>query len=66
MTAISRFDFTFKKLWHGRYQITYTSPTTGKQWTVETTDMSHIDNVLYEDEPKTKDLTLLKNLCKNG
>ena len=57
-------DFTFRFAGYGRYKVTYTSPKTGKQWSTTTNDMTLIDDTKNEDEPKRKDLDLLKKLCK--
>lgn len=58
-------DFEFKSVGFGHYDVTYTSPTTGKQWTKTISDMRIIDATKNEDEPKRKDLNHLKWLCKN-
>ena len=36
-------DFTFTFSGHGHYKVTYTSPTTGKEWTRTTDNMIMID-----------------------
>lgn len=59
-------DFTFNLTGYGRYDVTYTSPKTGKKYTCTTTDMTIIDKTKYEDSPKQKDLKHLKRLCKFG
>ena len=57
-------DFTFVPSGYGHYKVTYTSPTTGKQWTKITNDMPLIDATKNADEPKRKDLDELKRLLK--
>lgn len=64
-TKISISDFTFRIVGCGHYRVTYTSPVTGKQWSVTTNNMPIIDATKNEDEPKVKDLIALKRLCKN-
>jgi hypothetical protein len=62
-TTLSDFNFTFKG--HGHYKVTYTSPTTGKQWATTTSNMPLIDVTKNcDDYPKRKDLNHLKYLCK--
>ena len=61
---ISLSDFHFKFSGHGHYEVTYTSPTTGKKWTTVTNDMPLIDATKNEDEPLVKDLNALKEVCK--
>jgi hypothetical protein len=62
-TTLRDFDFTFAG--YGHYKVTYTSPATGKQWSITTTDMQIIDATKNSDEPKRKDLEMLKFICKN-
>lgn len=62
-TTLRDFDFTFAG--YGHYKVTYTSPKTGKQWSRTTTDMELVDNTKNSDEPKRKDLEMLKRFCKN-
>jgi hypothetical protein len=45
--------------------VTYTSPVTGKQWTTAIDDMSIIDATKNNENPKKKDLEMLKWICKN-
>ena len=40
MKKISITDFEFKVTGYGHYNVTYTSPVTGKQWTTGIDDMS--------------------------
>jgi len=57
-------DFSFKFTGYGHYQVTYTSPTTGKQW-VKTCDcMPMIDATKNADNPKRVDLNHLKQFVK--
>ena len=58
-------DFTFTFSGHGHYKVTYTSPTTGKEWTRTTDNMTLIDETKNSDKPKRKDLNYLKYFCKN-
>jgi len=60
--SISNFDFHFTG--HGHYKVVYTSPKTGNQWSVTTSDMHLIDCTKNAETPRTKDLTRLKELCK--
>jgi hypothetical protein len=57
-------DFTFTLQGYGHYKVTYTSPVTGKGWSNVTTDMQLIDATKNCDEPKHKDLEMLKRICK--
>lgn len=60
--SISDFNFTF---WGwGHYQVAYTSPITGKIWSIVTNDMPLIDATKNADKPKRKDLEALKILVK--
>lgn len=63
--TISISDFTFRFSGFGHYQVTYTSPITGKEWTKMVNDMPLIDATKNTDEPKKTDLTALKSLIKN-
>lgn len=58
-------DFSFKVSGYGRYEVTYTSPVTSKEWTTTTNDMGLIDATKNSDNPKVKDLESLKRICKN-
>ena len=49
-------DFTFTFSGHGHYKVTYTSPTTGKEWTRTTDNMTLIDETKNSDKTKRKDL----------
>ena len=51
---------------YGHYKVTYTSPTTGKQWTKITSNMPLIDATKNAEEPKQKDLNELKRLLKHN
>ncbi|HDY67514.1 MAG TPA: hypothetical protein ENH85_06970 [Candidatus Scalindua sp.] len=60
-------NFSFKPAGHGHYKVTYTSPITGKEWTIVTDNMSIIDDTKNADEtPLRKDLDMLKWFCKVG
>ena len=63
-TKISLSDFLFSFSGFGHYRVTYTSPTTNKQWTRTTSNMPLIDATKNADEPLQKDLNELKRLCK--
>lgn len=62
--SIKLSDFTFQFSGYGHYKVTYTSPLTGKSWTVTTNNMRLIDAIKNADEPKKVDLNKLKNVCK--
>ena len=62
--SINISDFSFYFEGRGAYNVTYTSPITGKQFTSRTTDMPLIDATKNADEPKKIDLNRLKNACK--
>ena len=62
-TTLRDFDFTFAG--YGHYKVTYTSPKTGKQWSATISDMELVDNTKNSDNPKRKDLEMLKFICKN-
>jgi hypothetical protein len=63
-SKISLSDFTFKVSGYGHYQVTYTSPVSGKTHTCITDEMQLIDITKNSDTPKIKDLKRLKKLCK--
>jgi hypothetical protein len=65
-TTISLSDFGFQFSGYGHYNVTYTSPVTGKSWTAATNNMPLIDATKNADEPKKKDLEILKRVAKNG
>jgi hypothetical protein len=62
-TTVKDFDFQFAG--YGCYKITYTSPATGKQWSATISDMELVDATKNSDQPKRKDLEMLKFICKN-
>lgn len=62
-TTLRDFDFTFAG--YGHYKVTYTSPKTGKQWSATVSDTQLVDATKNSDEPKRKDLEMLKFICKN-
>lgn len=64
--SISLSDFRFTFVSYGRYEVTYTSPVTLKQFTFQTTDMPLIDATKNNDSPKKCDLKVLKSMCKRG
>ena len=57
-------DFSFTLISHGVYAVTYTSPVTGRSWRARVMDMELIDAVKNADEPKRKDLEMLKRAVK--
>ena len=65
-TRTSIYNFNFQFSGYGHYRVTYTSPATGKQWNTIVNDMSLIDATKNADEPRRKDLEVLKRLCKGG
>lgn len=66
MATISRHDFQFLPVGHGRYKVTYFSPKTGKSYSAEVTDMTIIDATKNADKVMIKDLKTLKAICKRG
>lgn len=64
MATISISDFNFTQTGYGRYDVTYTSPKTGKEYSCGTTCMPIIDATKNSDSPKVKDLNELKAMCK--
>ena len=58
-------DFTFTLSSRGMYQVTYQSPATNKKWWKTICDMPLIDATKNEENPKRKDLEILKWICKN-
>lgn len=65
-TKTSLSDFRFELAGYGHYKVTYTSPTTGKQWSRIIDNMSMIDDTKNADDPKQKDLDRLKQIIKRG
>lgn len=59
-------DFRFKLTGYGRFEVTYTSPKTGKQWKTSTTDIRLIDDTKNAEEPRQFDLRRLLHLVKHG
>jgi hypothetical protein len=57
-------DFKFRCAGYGHYQVTYRSPKTGAEFTTVTDNMPLIDKTRNSENPKQKDLTTLKKLCK--
>jgi hypothetical protein len=62
--TISIWNFDFHFTGNGHYKVVYTSLKTGKQWSVTTSDMNLIDATKNAENPLTKDLNRLKELCK--
>lgn len=65
-TTINKSDFSFKVSGYGHYEVTYTSPITGKKWHTVTNDMPLIDATKNADEPLKMHLNILKRNCKNN
>lgn len=63
---VSIWDFRFEFAGYGHYRVTYTSPTTYKQWTALVNEMSLIDATRNAESPKRKDLEKLKMWCKRN
>lgn len=63
-TKTNIWDFDFQQKGYGRYEVTYTSPVTGKKWSSEITDMELIDATKNACDPKRCDLEQLKMVCK--
>ena len=61
--TISLSNFNLQRVGYGQYNITYIS-SFGKHYTSRTTDSSLIDDTFNSDNPKIKDLNLLKRMCK--
>jgi len=57
-------DFRFLPAGHGHYKVIYTSPATGKKWSITTSDMPLVDATHNADNPTQKDLSTLKRRCK--
>ena len=57
-------DFSFMLSGCGHYNVTYTSPVTGKKWSRTTNNMPLIDNTKNSDNPKQNELECLKRMCK--
>lgn len=65
MKKISICDFVREYVYAGHYEVTYTSPMTGKKWRALVTCMPMIDATFNAEEPKRKDLESLKRFCKD-
>lgn len=63
---ISLSDFSFKFVGYGHYKVIYTSPVTGKEWSVTTTNMPLIDATKNAEDPLQKDLRELQRVCKGN
>lgn len=64
-TKISISDFRFKFSGHGHYEVTYISPVTYKEWKKVLDCMPLIDATKNSDDPKVKDLEMLKYIIKH-
>ena len=62
-TQLSDFRFVFAG--YGHYEVTYTSPVTGKEWTKVISYMPIIDDTKNADDPKQADLDHLKRIVKS-
>ena len=60
---IAKSDFQFMPSGFGHYEVTYTSPNTGKQWKATMTS-GMLEDILYTDTPKVKILDYAKWYCK--
>lgn len=65
-SSICKYDFTFKFAGFGHYEVTYTSPLTGKKWKKTVNDLELICSIKNNDEPKKVDLIRLKEICKTS
>jgi hypothetical protein len=63
-SKISISDFVFSPNGYGHYKVIYTSPITNKKWQCTTNNMPLIDATKNSDNPKIKDLKMLKTMCK--
>lgn len=61
---ISKGDFQFRQVGHGRYLVTYTSPVIFKEWSRQITDMDAINAVNMYDYPTKSAMNELKRLVK--
>lgn len=61
---ISMRDFRFATAGYGHIKVTYISPVTGKRWSKTINNTSLLDETLYSENPKKKDLVRLKKECK--
>ncbi|MFP4026054.1 MAG: hypothetical protein ACLFVR_16150 [Thiohalospira sp.] len=58
-------DFSFEFAGYGHYKVTYRSPVTFKEWSRTTNNMPLIDATKNSENPRRKDLEMLKYLVKN-
>lgn len=63
-SKLSISNFTFIFIGYGHYKVTYTSPNTQNKFSAVINDMQLIDNTKNSDNPKIKDLEILKRRCK--
>lgn len=63
--SISIAHFVLNRVGYGQYDITYISPTTGRCYTSRTTDSSLVYDTFNSDNPKVKDLIILKKIAKS-
>ena len=61
---ISKYDFSFRLVGFGIYEVLYVSPITHKVYGGVINDMSLIDCTKNSDKPKTMHLNELKRVCK--
>lgn len=64
MKRIDITDFRFMPAGYGHYKVTYTSPNTGKMWSITTSNIPLIDATKNAEQPKRKDLEELRRVCK--
>jgi hypothetical protein len=56
-------QFSYKRVGYGQYEFTYTIKS-GKEYTSYSTNSEIFDFVFNSDEPKQKNLKILRNICK--
>lgn len=63
---ISKIDFDFSPAGFGFYNVRYTSPRSLKSWCSKVAVCPELDSIIYNIEPKIKDLLWLKKIVKKG
>ena len=56
-------QFSYKRKGYGQYEFTYTIKS-GKEYTNYSTDSEIFDLTFNSENPKLKDLKILRNICK--
>lgn len=59
-------EFKIQFISYGHYRVIYTSPKTGREWSRVTDNTPLIDAVKGVEDPRQKDMEMLKKLCKRG